>query len=197
MSYHIFPCAGRENYLTRRLHFPDGVLTPLESGVMMRNSGWNDPVLLSINSARTAREEPKWVSPDVNVLPTEVKPSATINKPFGDSMPKRTLPALLPRTPIQSMGTRSEHWYSDPIAGVFSNNVPQARGSHYQTINRSVFCQREGVQNGVVSPRVMERLANASNGLTTPSQHNFAKPHLSQGHVPASCRLPTQFRVRS
>ena len=38
----------------------------------------------------------------------------------------------------------------------------------------------DGVQLGETSPRVMQRLADASNGSLGASDHGFAKPHLSR-----------------
>ena len=77
------------------------------------------------------------------------------------------------------MSHRSEHWYSDPIHGVFVNCVPEVTG-RWTTSNRNVFCARDGVQPGEVSSRVLERIATANNGTLASSGHGFAKPQLSR-----------------
>lgn len=178
MSHHIFPCAGRENFLTRRNWDRNKLLEPL-SDTSVVNSGWNDPVFVPLSPRLPSmRTEARWESPTVNVLPSaEVKPMTA--RPFGATKPlARPLPSL-PRTPLQSMGARSEHWFSDPIHGVFVNCVPEVDG-RWTTSNRNVFRQRDGVTNSGVSSRVMERIANASNGSLQTTEHDFAKPHLSR-----------------
>ena len=176
MSHHIFPSAGREAFLSRRQRFPDGcLLAPIKgapTATSMLNSGWNDPVLLPVSM--TVKRDPRWESPTVNVLPTQIK---TLNKPFGKANPPpRALPAL-PRTPLQSMAHRSEHWYSDPIHGVFSNQVPHIP-ARWSTSNRSVFRQRDGVHAPGVSARVMLRIASASELSPAGSSDGFAKTYV-------------------
>lgn len=137
MSHHFFPSAGRENYMTRRRRYPDGLLKPLQAprgvaSTSTMNSGWNDPVILSLPHVDPllplSERETQWASPTVNVLPSAVSELEAISRPFGSVQQKtRRLPEL-PRTPLQSMGHRSEHWYSDPIHGVFFSCVPEIEG---------------------------------------------------------------------
>ena len=54
------------------------------------------------------------------------------------------------------------------------------RAAQWTTSNRNVFRARNGVQLGETSPRVVQRLADASNGSLGASDHGFAKPHLSR-----------------
>jgi len=186
MSHHIFPCAGRNNFTATRKWDRDRLLAPLTDTSVV-NSGWNDPVFVPLSSMRKLLPpkmlESHWESPTVNVLPTEM--SSTAAKPFGASgyvsQPRPQMLPPLPRTPIQSMGARNEHWYSDPIHGVFGHCVPEASG-RWTTSNRNVFCQRDGVSNSAMSASLRERLTNASNGIVQTSQHGFAKPHLSRSH---------------
>lgn len=191
MSYHIFPCAGRENFLKRRNHLPDGALKPIDpkGSLSMLNSGWNDPVMLPLSTTRhlLPPTEAHWDSPTVNVLPSadtaELKSVlAGSSRGFGSSGSSVAPRPMMPRTPLQSMGknrARSEHWFSDPIHGVFTNQVPDIK-DRYATVNRSVFNQRPGVQVNPVSPRVQERLNMSLAGIPAPNEH--AKPHLGRSH---------------
>lgn len=54
--------------------------------------------------------------------------------------------------------------------------------NRWTTSNRNVFCQREGVQNSIMSASLSEKFSNLSNGLVMPSEHSSAKPHLSRMH---------------
>ena len=177
MSHHIFPSGGREAFLRKPRQYSPALLKPLDK-VSTINSGWNDPVLLALPSTPPdPRHEPEWDSPTVNVLPNaDSRRGGFSPRPFG-STARPQLPAQLPslpRTPLQSMATRNEHWYSDPIHGLFTNCVPEAVSSRWTTSNRNVFRPRPGVPDASVSSRVMERLANASNG--TVSSSLTAKP---------------------
>lgn len=128
MSYHIFPAGGGQQHLPggvrRRLNLAH--LEPLQNASVL-NTGWNDTMSLPLNSTRhlmpLSMREAHWEPPTVNVLPTAMSRTATLSFPskaFG-STTRRAEP--LPPTPLQSVGRRSEHWYSDPIHGVFSTNV--------------------------------------------------------------------------
>jgi len=186
MSYNIFPSSGREAYKTRQhwnLSSPITALEPLaETSVI--NSGWNDPVMLSLSGSQgfaAGKREPRWESPTVNVLPSATTESMMHNsRPFGRTATPvaKPLPPL-PRTPLQSMVRRSEHWYSDPIHGVFVNCVPEDPG-RWTTSNRNVFHERLGVTNSVHSDSVLMRMTAALNGQPVQSVHSFAKPQLSR-----------------
>ena len=143
------------------------------------NSGWNDPVLLPVSKV-AGHAEPTWMSPTVNVLPTDSpRPTSLSTRPFGSVATSKPVLPHMPRTPLQSMSARSEHWFSDPIHGVFFDSVPEQKG-RWLTSNRNVFRQREGVHNSGVSASIMERVASASNGSISPSEHGSAKPYLSR-----------------
>lgn len=172
MSYHFYPCGGRENFLKKGRQYSPQLLAPMDPGKMSTvNSGWNDPVLMKLPFV-DHRNEPKWDSPTVNVLPSADSARALSARPFGSTKKPQldNPPPMLPRTPLQSTGARSEHWYSDPIHGVFTNQVPEAK-NRWTTSNRSVFRPRDGVQNSGVSARVLERLQASSNGSVSPSEH--------------------------
>jgi len=186
MSYHIYPVAGRESFLRSRPRYPPQMLkslnqpttgTPFTTTI---NSGWNDPVLLPVSKVE-GHAEPTWSSPTVNVLPTDSpRPLSISSRPFGSIAPSKTvLPAMpmLPRTPLQSMSARSEHWFSDPIHGVFTDSVSE-RNDRWTTSNRNVFRQRDGVHNSQMSASIMARVASASNGSISPSEHS--KTYLSR-----------------
>jgi len=182
MSYHIYPSGGRENYLRSRPRYPPGMLKPIQRASTVQpftstiNSGWNDAVLLPV-SKLVGRQEPEWESPTVNVLPTEQSKSSLLSsRPFG-TMPKPVALPTIARTPLQSMGARSEHWHSDPIHGLFSGCVPED-SARWTTSNRNVFCVRNGVCNSPVSSGIMQRVMDASNGSI--SSNDFAKPYLSR-----------------
>jgi len=184
MSYHIFPAGGGQQHLPggvrRRLNLAH--LEPLQNASVL-NTGWNDTMSLPLNSTRhlmpLSMREAHWEPPTVNVLPTAMSRTATLSFPskaFG-STTRRAEP--LPPTPLQSVGRRSEHWYSDPIHGVFSTNVVDVP-NRFATSNRNVFTPRPGVPAPAVPAGVLERVASASEGSLYSARDGWSKPQLSR-----------------
>ena len=185
MSYHIFPAGGGQQHLPggRRRRLNLAHLEPLQN-MSVLNTGWNETIGLSLDSTLhmlpPALREAHWESPSVNVLPTAASQAARAaspfpNKPFGST----TRHKPLPRTPLQSVGRRSEHWYSDPIHGVFSASVAEVP-NRWATSNRNVFTARPGVPAPAVPPGVLARVASASQGSLYSAREGFTKPQLSR-----------------
>lgn len=205
MSYHVFPQAGREAYNPRRKFAAMQKLEPIRdtSGHVrspdhaMVNTGWNDTALLPLDSTRhllppkMRTNETGWESPTINVLPTAASKTDllanTSRRPFGQTSGGGTNGLLLQqhklnasvRTPLAAVGQRSEHWYSNPIHGVFTEYV-QETPERWVTSNRNVFAPRTGVPAPSVSASILQRVASTSSGSLQYSTHGFTRPQISR-----------------
>ena len=127
MSYNIFPQGGRENFLKQKAfsHSLNGTI----------NSGWNHPLRLS--TPADPRRSHWGPTPRNNVFPTNpgamgrpngpelfrASTASSISSGTSGVLASTMTMSMMPRTPLHSVTPRSEHWYSDPIHGVFSNHV--------------------------------------------------------------------------
>lgn len=145
MSYHVFPQAGREAYNPRRKFAAMAKLEPLDgrpANYALMNTGWNESTLLPLDSSRhllpPSRWNTNWETPTTNAFPMSATiksdlSSSSFGRPFGSTSSSGVGGMRLAlhkqkasiRTPLGAISRRSEHFYSNPIHGVFSEHVEE------------------------------------------------------------------------